>query len=226
MRFRTLRQVVTIGCLIGASSVLSAAIFPQNKGIWPKNWPQELEPFRMRATTLGVGTGIQENIYTITFETQEEFEKIWPHILKVKTPHSELRLLNVSDKEHPTWGKFLKNSKPCVHIYAPSEGYSSKPDVDRDEFKNLDQLLKDGRAIHASAPWPDYLVREDGSLPQYVVSLTGEDGKLKWEPGEPGDEHKGFYNRARVDLELVVDGEIIDLNRIRFPENVKLIDLR
>jgi hypothetical protein len=226
MRARRLVRFMALGCLIGAGSVLSAAIFPQDRGIWPENWPQELEAFRARATTLGVGTGIQENIYTITFETREEFEKIWPIILKIKTPHSELRLLKLSDKEHPSWGKFLKTDQPCVHIYAPSEGYSSKPDVDQAEFKQLDQLLKDGRVIHASAPWPKSIVREDGSLPQYVVSMTGEDGKLKWEPAEPGDEHKGFYNRARVDLELVVDGKIVDLNRIRFPENVKLIDLR
>ncbi|HUG19019.1 MAG TPA: hypothetical protein VMM56_08590, partial [Planctomycetaceae bacterium] len=125
------------------------------------------------------------------------------------------------------WGKFLKNSKPCVHIVGPSEGYASSGEVKvGDSGAKIERLIAEGKMVKAGAPWPASLYREDGSLPKYVVSVKGEDGKLKWEPGEPGDEHRGFYNRARVDLELVVDGEIIDLNRIRFPENVKLIDLR
>jgi hypothetical protein len=49
---------------------------------------------------------------------------------------------------------------------------------------------------------------------------------LTWVPVQPGDENKGFYYRARVDLELVADGEIIDLNRIKLPTEIPIIDKR
>ena len=94
------------------------------------------------------------------------------------------------------------------------------------EFKDQKKLIKDGQVIHASSPWPKYLYGKDGSLPEYVVSTVGADGRMKWIPGTPGDEHKGFYNRARVDLELVIDGNVIDLNRIRFPKHVVIVDQR
>ena len=103
-------------------STLHAAIFPSKTGDWPKNWPKELELYRAKSTTLGVGTGIQENIYTIPFNSQKDFEAIWPLLLKQTTPGSKVRLLVVTEKNHPAWGKFLKNANPCVHVYAPSEG--------------------------------------------------------------------------------------------------------
>jgi hypothetical protein len=217
--------------LIGLTAIsLHAAIFPSDTGTWPDNWPKELEPYRAKSKTLGVGTGLQENIYTIPFESREEFEKIWPLLLKQTTPGSKVRLLLVSDKEHPTWGKFLKNDKPCVHVYAPSEGLSVNPKLDlspEDFQKKTELLIKAGQMIRASAPWPEYLYGEDGGLPEYVASsLNEEDGKMKWKPAQVGDGSKGFYHRARVDIDLVIDGKIIDLNRIRFPEHVAIVDQR
>lgn len=215
--------------LLGAAP-LHAALFPSNTGDWPKNWPEELEPYRAKSKTLGVGTGIQENIYTIPFESQAEFEKIWPLLLQQTTPGSKVRLLVVSDNEHHAWGKFLKSDKPCVHVFAPSEGWASNPKLDMSpqELQNkIAQLIKDEQMIHASAPWPKYLLGEDGSLPEFVVAHFDEnDGKMKWKPGEIGDDSKGFYNRARVDIELVVDGKVIDLNRLRFPGHVVIVDKR
>lgn len=225
-RFRYLPALIVF-CL--SASVLHAAIFPSNTGDWPQDWPEELEPYRAKSTTLGVGTGIQENIYTIPFESRDEFEKIWPVLLKQTSLGSKVRLLVVSDKEHPAWGKFLENSRPCVHVYAPSGGWSVNPKYDlppQELQTKIEQLIKDGEMIRATAPWPDYLIGEDGRLPEYVVSYVDDDGKMKWKPGQVGDGSKGFYNRARVDIELVIDGKIIDLNRIRFPEHVVIVDKR
>jgi len=227
---RLLRCSIALSLICLSALSLHAAIFPSNTGIWPQNWPAELEPYRAKSTTLGVGTGIQENIYTIPFESQDDFEKIWPLLLKQTTPGSKVRLLVVSDKEHPTWGKFLKNDKPCVHVYAPSLGWSVNPKLDlspEDFQKKTELLIKSGQMIQATAPWPKYLYGDEGSLPEYVVSYLDEaDGKLKWKPGQVGDGYKGFYHRARVDIELVIDGKTIDLNRIRFPENVVIVDQR
>lgn len=226
---RLLRSVLLTTCCCLFSTALNAAIFPSNTGDWPKEWGQELEPFRKTSKTLGVGTGIQENIYTIPFEKREDFEKVWPVILKQTTPNSEVRLRLVSKKAHLRWGKFLKGAKPCVHILGPSLGWSIDPAHDYDPAKGLkdqEKLIKEGKMIQANAPWPAYLKADDGGLPEYVVSQKGEDGRLRWVPSEIGDELKGFHNRARVDIELVIDGEIIDLNRIRFPEHVRIIDKR
>jgi hypothetical protein len=33
----------------------------------------------------------------------------------------------------------------------------------------------------------------------------------------------GFHFRARVDVMLIVDGDIVDTNRLTFPEGVKLV---
>lgn len=226
---RIIRCSMVLFVLSLSTLSLGAAIFPADTGQWPENWPKELEPYRAKSKTLGVGTGIQENIYTIPFETQKEFEKIWPILLKQTSPGSQIRFLIVSDQEHHSWGKFLKNDKPCVHVFAPSEGWAVNPKLDlkpQDYQTKTELLIKSGQMIRASAPWPDYLLSQDGSLPEYVVSHLGEDGKMKWIPGKIGDDSKGFYNRARVDIELVIDGKVIDLNRIRFPEHVMIVDKR
>ena len=213
-----------------SSNSTKAAVFTQNTGAWPKNWPAELEPFRAKATTLGVGTGIQENIYTIPMETRADFEKIWPLLLKQTTPGSRVRLLVKGQPQHPSWGDLLKNDKPAVRIYAPLEGWALNPQLGlaTEELEQRHQeLVKSGQLIQATAPWPKYVFREDGSLPEYVVSYLDEkDGRMKWKPGTPGENGVGFYNRARVDLELVVDAKLIDLNRIRFPKHVVIVDER
>ena len=62
-------------------------------------------------------------------------------------------------------------------------------------------------------------------LPEYVT--TGEvDGKKTWIPAARGQGFLGIMNRARVDLELIIDGKIIDLNRIRIPSDTPIIDKR
>ena len=75
-------------------------------------------------------------------------------------------------------------------------------------------------------PWPQDLRTENGGLPEYVVTKE-VDGRLTW--AAPGLADKfplvGRY-RARVDIELVVDGKIIDLNRIQLPPDTPIVDKR
>ncbi|MFG0295852.1 MAG: hypothetical protein ACF8PG_08080, partial [Maioricimonas sp. JB045] len=91
-----------------------------------------------------------------------------------------------------------------------------------------DQLVRDGKALRVQAPWPESLAGKDGELPQYVVSEKQEDGTLKWVAADPYADAKprGFYFRARIDVELVVDGDIIDLNRTRLPAEAVIVDRR
>lgn len=203
---------------------VSALVIPSNEGKWPAHWPKELESLRKQSKTLDVATGIQEHIYTIPFETREEFEKLWPALMKVRTPSSPVVLSKVGQTDKG-WGDFLPNAKPCVRIKGPSGGYigSSAKIGEQINLKELDA----GTMIFACAPWPKDLLGPNGELPEYVTDVSTSDGKLSWKSLDsvPGSD-QGFRHRARIDMELILDGQVIDLNRIRLPEDAKIIDRR
>lgn len=206
------------------------AIFPQDHGAWPADWPSELEPLRATSRTIGVGTGIQENIYEIPIADRETFEKVWPVILKLHTHGGRILLTKAGEASHPNWGEILNNKQATVRIYAPSGGFMSNEAADPNAQVDYDGLVKEGKALKADAPWPAELVGKNGELPEYVIARKGEDGRMVWKAADPygaGDQRfEGFYNRARVDIELVVDGEIIDLNRTRLPSESTVRDQR
>ena len=57
------------------------------------------------------------------------------------------------------------------------------------------------------------------------------DGKLRWVATDLEKDKKdknliGFYDRARVDLEIAIDGQIIDWNSIRLPAGTPIHDER
>ena len=132
-------------------------------GEWPTNWPKELESLRQRAKTLHVATGTQENIYSIPFESRDEFEKYWPALLQVRTPDSPLTLSKVSgtDTEH------LSSAKPCVRIKGPSGAYvgGNSKIGGKIDVKELDA----GTMLFAGAPWPKELAGPKGELPEYEI---------------------------------------------------------
>ncbi len=64
-------------------------------------------------------------------------------------------------------------------------------------------------------------------LPEYVA-LGGEYGSYEWVPA-----HTDFFDRggidlyrARVDIILIVDGKVVDLNRLQMPADTPIIDNR
>jgi hypothetical protein len=102
-------------------------------------------------------------------------------------------------------------------------------EIDVNNPPDFEELVKQGRALRAGAPWPIELIQKHGHLPEYVSSKKDAEGKLQWVAADPAakdQQPRGFFNRARIDVELVVDGEIIDLNRVRFPDGAKVIDYR
>ena len=216
--------IVAMLLVLFASWEARALIIPSDEGKWPTSWPKELESLRKRAKTLDVATGTQEHIYTIPFETREEFEKFWPILMKLRTPGSPLTLSKVG-ADDKGWGKFLSNAKPCVRIKGPTGGYAGGTakiggQIDLKE-------LEAGTMLFAGTPWPKELVGPHGELPEYVTAVPVEGGKLTWKSIEQIPEGKrGFHNRARVDIEIVIDGEIIDLNHIRLPQDALIVDRR
>ncbi|MCY2954982.1 MAG: hypothetical protein NTU53_23885 [Planctomycetota bacterium] len=169
--------------------------------LWPSTWPKELDPYRKQAKTIGVAHGIQETVYEIRFNSRDEFEKAWPHILKLKSPGAPLIL----ERSPATYNRSGTKSEAGVLILCPSGGTVRFPD---------------GRELKADTPWPKSATLPGGELPEYVVAQDG-----KWVPFD-GKERSHIQHRARIDVVLITDGQIVDLNSTPLPENIPIIDRR
>ena len=150
-----------------------ALIIPSNEGKWPATWPKELESLRKRSKTLDVATGIQEHIYTIPFETGEEFEKFWPILVALRTPGSPLTLSRAGQSD-TGWGDFVSNAKPSVRIKGPTGGYAGGTTTigGQIDLKELDA----GTMLFAGSPWPKDLLGPKGELPEYVTAVPVDGG--------------------------------------------------
>lgn len=196
--------IITLFC----STLSLALVGMSSRGAWPESWPAQLEPYRRQATTLEIAAGNQENAYDIHFDKREKFEKIWPTILKLKSKGAPLRLRSI---EKPfKKGTLFNNEKPTVRIYAPV-------------YPARECYRPGGKRLRPGPPWPDSIKSPLGELPEYVT--ISQDGTT-WVPAKKEGCPKGFIYRARIEIELVVDGSIIDLNRIRLPAKTPIIDKR
>lgn len=225
-------MVLTVAML--APVMLTAMVVVENRGAWPAAWPKELEPFRSQAQTVEFAAGNQENVYEITFTNRADFERVWPVILQLKTPGAPLALYSTNNPSTT----FFPNDHAAVRIWAPPGNgpiYPAALAVSDSSATNNDRiarLLEEGKLheLRAEPPWPGDIVSTNGGLPEYVVGKE-ENGTMRWVPANLEADRKenrfvGFYYRARVDLDLVVDGQIIDLNAIRLPANSPVHDHR
>jgi len=189
------------------SAPASGFVSVHEKGGWPADWPEQLEPFRDRARTFDVGTTVRESVHEIRFETKEEFERVWPALLQLRTEGSPLRISSVDQPDEVQTGIF-PNDAPVVRIYTPVYGSSAqKPG---------------GRMLPVGPPWPPSIMLPNGSLPEYVA--ISEDG-TRWVP-VVGKSPDGFRHRARIDVEIVADGRILDVGRILVPAGMRVVDNR
>lgn len=199
---------------------LLGLISTSDSGTWPQTWPAELDPLRKQARTIGVATGIQQDIHEIPFTDRAQFSDAWPAILKLRTPHAPVTLYWTDSPPPKSWGTLLSTGRPMVRIYAPTGGFSGVPGTENIRtVKEMETALKDGKMLKPGPPWPAEIESTNGALPEFVKSEE-VNGRLKWVPARLEEEAKkpsGFLNRARVDLDIVVDGEIIDLSRVHFP---------
>jgi hypothetical protein len=70
--------------------------------------------------------------------------------------------------------------------------------------------------LFAGEPWPDSIKSPKGALPEFVIGNSGT-----WVPFPgPG----GF--RARVDIVLVMDANIVNTNHVRIPADTPIVDKR
>jgi len=227
MRYRLLAGPRVLAVLVLAAVPFLVSLVAEGEGgAWPYDWPVELEDVRAQAKTFDVGIGVR--IYQIPFESREQFEAAWPGILRAKSHGGTLALCAVGS-EGDGWPG-ASNEQPAVRIYGPSGGFVRMPepgkelveDATSSTIEGLKALIEQGKALYGGEPWPESAHLPSGDLPEYVA---GEwvDGRLTWVPATPG---KLTLSRARVDIEVVVDGEIIDLNRIHLPPDTRIIDKR
>ena len=235
MNHRLLVRAVLASALVALLLAPSFALVEQHDGgTWPEDWPEALEPFRAQAKTTGVATGLQMDIYEIPFAKLEEFQEAWDAILEVKSPGGTLTLSRLGE-EGRDWPSLIRD-QPCVRIYAPAAGYVGGPRPEGGAagseetpkpptVDDLDAAVEAGDALRTEPPWPKSAYLPNGELSEYVCAER-VDGRLTWVPAKLDGEVRGFLNRARVDIELVVDGEVIDLNRIPLPPDTRIIDKR
>jgi hypothetical protein len=242
--------------LIGAFAALipatvMALVTSHGKGTWPASWPTELDSYREQARTIEVATGTQETIYEIPFSSREEFERIWPVLLQIKSPRAPITFLAISNAPATPFERdILNHSRAEVRIHAPAGGgpyypIPSFPELPasgtnreaseaaiKKQTDTIKQLIDSGslKVLPAQPPWPSNIVSSNGELPLYVVAEKTND-ILRWVPADLERDQKegkfrGFYYRARVELELVVDGTIIEPARLKIPLDTPVQDKR
>ena len=197
------KPIILPSCiLLLFTSLCFALIMTDGVGRWPQSWPEELESLRKQSKTIQVAHGIKETVFEIPFNSQEQFEKAWPYILEVKSKGAPL----IIEKSPSTYKVSGSKMGTGVRILCPSGGSCGLPG---------------GVQLQASPPWPESAKLPHNQLSEYVIA-----SQETWIPFVVEDEHKGFRYRARVDIVLVMDGDVIDLNRIPLPADTPIIDRR
>lgn len=207
---RILVPTLTLMAAVLAPSTCSALWRVSNTGDWPKSWPAQLEPLRSQSRTLH---HTSYTMYHIPFTDRAQFEAAWPHFLSIATEGSPLTLSRGHDRWTavdfdagvviftPNTGKLMVFGEKEVKVYLPG----------------AESSIPGGKFLKVGPPWPDEIKDKSGKLPEYVVP----DG-LKWHPITVQemryDLRRAFrVQRARTEIRLIVDGTIVDLNRIRLP---------
>jgi hypothetical protein len=208
-------------------SAVNAVVIPLQGGHWPADWPAALEPLRAASRTIQVATGSQETIYEIPINDRETFDRVWVAVRTLATPGGQLTLYHTEPARLAGWGNILSNAGTTIRIYAPSGGCFSKGGLGLATEADIKQAVEQGAALRAEPPWPKSIIGPGGELPQFVTFDTDSAGHAIWiSAEEPIDASRlrGFLCRARIDLDLIVDGTTVDLNQIQLPKNVRVID--
>ena len=229
-RYANVVATLAVALVISLAVSCFAYVDVRESGTWPQDWPKELEPLRPKSRSFGVGTGIQEKIYEIPFSERDTFERIWPVVLKLKSEGAPLTLRRVEADPPEKAARLLGNTRPAIRIYAPSGWYAGGFGTGVTGVVTLPQcqeLVKQGKMLYSGPPWPKEVLSPDGRLPEFVQTAEA-DGVLTWARATraPAGKIEAIMHRARVDIELVVDGQVIDLNRVLLPPDTSIIDKR
>jgi hypothetical protein len=213
-----MRRKSALALAVVSTSLIASVCFAvygvADKGLWPSSWPKQLDALRPQARTLEHS---QHIVYEIPFTSRAEFESAWPHILAVKSPQAPLVLLRSPDNwlGH-TIGAGVRLRCPRTGILVTFQGANYPP--------GAESAIPDGKFLRVGPPWPDDIKSPSGALPEYVIIDNG-----KWRAFEQkdfGGPNERTIRRARTEIELIVDGDIVNLNRIPLPADTPLVDKR
>jgi len=210
-----MKTMKAIAALVGAFAALGAATSLQalydvsDQGLWPTNWPKELESLRKQSRTL---VHSQHSIHEIPFTNRLQFEAAWPHLLAVKTPEAPIILLKGPNQRLGT------TIRAGVRILAPRTGSLLSPDG-----AHYPPGVTNMALLRIGPPWPEDLMAKSGALPEFVVYDHG-----RWAAYSQTNRPTNPFSvmRARTDIELIVDGDIVDLNRLPLPADAPIRDQR
>lgn len=212
MRKAFIASLVLLAAAFG-TSVCSALWRVSNTGNWPKSWPAELEPLRSQSRTLHHS---RYTMYHVPFTDREQFEAAWPHFLSIASEDTPLTL----SRGHESWTAV--DFDAGVVISTPNIGQLVVLGDKNDAVypPGAESSIPGGEFLRVGPPWPDEIRDASGKLPEYVVP----DGQ-KWRPITAQDMRDDPISairsrRARTEIQLIVDGKIVDLNRIQIPANV------
>jgi hypothetical protein len=195
-------------------------------GDWPKSWPAQLEPLRSQSRTLRHDG---YTMYHVPFTDRAQFEAVWPHFLSILDDDSQLTL----SRGHDRWTAV--DFDAGVVIFTPNTGQLIVPGDKKTTIygPEVASAIREGKLkipagtyLKVGPPWPDAIRDKLGKLPEYVVA----DG-LEWRATtlqELRDSRNlrdnvtkiSLTRRARTEIRLIVDGKVVDLNRIQLPNSV------
>lgn len=193
--------IIGLVIIILTASLTFASVIHWRKGKWPGPWPKQLKEYRGRTLVVEVTEEIQETVFELEFKKREEFEKVWPNIISLKTEGAPL-ILEKNPSKYDVSGTIAETGVRILWT-------STNP-----------VIMDDGSILRASSIDFSSIESPTGQLPEYVVVKDG-----KWIPYD-GNDLEGPRHRARVDIVLITDANIVDLNRIPLPANTPIIDRR
>ena len=193
--------IIGLVIIILMTSLTFASVITWRKGKWPGPWPKQLKEYRQQALVVEVTEEIQETVFELEFKKREEFEKAWPELVSLKSKGAPL-ILEKNPSKYDVSGTTAETG---VRIL-----WTSMNPV----------IMDDGSVLRASPAGFELLKSPTGELPEYVIVKDG-----KWIPYD-GKDQTGPRHRARVDIVLITDANIVDLNRIPLPADTPIIDRR
>jgi hypothetical protein len=214
---KQIRFVLVVFAALCAAVSSHAMYDISDSGTWPTNWPKELEPLRKQARTLAHSQFV---VYEIPLTNRQQFEAVWPHLLAVKSPAAPLTLLKRPDN----W--LGGNIKAEVRILAPLTGELYNPKGGHYP-PGAETIVTNITLLKIGPPWPDEIKSKSGALPEFVACDNGRWVAYSAKNRKTDDPiYERSIHRARTDIELIVDGDVVDLNRIPLPANTPIIDKR